>query len=77
MPVAPDDDAILQVRVLVAGISPRAWRRVLGPSEFTLRELHSVIQVVMGTQIGNKLRPVVERVRTNATKYAEIVWERS
>jgi hypothetical protein len=41
-------DAILQVKVWLTGISPMVWRRVLVPATFTLRELHGVIQVVMG-----------------------------
>lgn len=48
-PAATDgEDAILQVKVWLAGISPMVWRRVLVPATFTLCELHGVIQVVMG-----------------------------
>jgi hypothetical protein len=43
-----DAEAILQVKVWLVGISPMAWRRVLVPVTFTLRELHGVIQGVMG-----------------------------
>src|SRR3954462_15355356 len=39
---------IVQVKVWLLGISPMVWRRVLGPSTCTLRELHGVIQVAMG-----------------------------
>jgi hypothetical protein len=35
-------------QVWLTGISPMVWRRVLVPANFTLRELHGVIQVVMG-----------------------------
>ena len=45
---AEGDDAILQVKVWLVGISPMVWRRVLVPTHFTLRELHGVIQVAMG-----------------------------
>src|SRR5271165_184020 len=41
-------DAILQVKFWLIGISPMVWRRVLAPTNFTLRELHGVIQVAMG-----------------------------
>jgi hypothetical protein len=41
-------DAILQVKFWLTGISPMVWRRVLVPTNFTLRELHGVIQVAMG-----------------------------
>jgi hypothetical protein len=47
-PAMADGDAILQVKVWLAGISPMIWRRVLVPATFTLRELHGVIQVAMG-----------------------------
>jgi hypothetical protein len=45
---AAGDDAILQVKIWLTGISPMVWRRVLVPTTFTLCELHGVIQVVMG-----------------------------
>ena len=45
---AVDATAILQVKVWLTGISPMVWRRVLVPATLTLRELHGVIQVVMG-----------------------------
>ena len=47
-PPAVGADAILQIKVWLVGISPMVWRRVLVPTTFTLRELHGVIQVVMG-----------------------------
>ena len=49
-PLAPaaDATAILQVKFWLTGISPMVWRRVLVPAAFTLRELHGVIQIVMG-----------------------------
>jgi len=39
---AAGDDAILQVKVWLVGISPMVWRRVLVPATFTLCELHGV-----------------------------------
>ena len=48
VPAAEDANAILQVKVWLTGISPMVWRRVLVPANFTLRELHGVIQVAMG-----------------------------
>jgi len=47
LPLA-DATAILQVKFWLTGISPMVWRRVLVPASLTLRELHGVIQVVMG-----------------------------
>jgi Plasmid pRiA4b ORF-3-like protein len=45
---AADAATILQVKFWLTGISPMVWRRVLVPTNFTLRELHGVIQVAMG-----------------------------
>jgi Plasmid pRiA4b ORF-3-like protein len=39
---------VLQFKVWLLGISPMIWRRVQVPASMTLRELHGVIQVVMG-----------------------------
>jgi hypothetical protein len=39
---------ILQFKIWLLGISPMIWRRVQVPASMTLRELHGVIQVVMG-----------------------------
>jgi hypothetical protein len=46
--VAVNAEAVLQVKVWLVGISPMVWRRILVPPNFTLRELHGVIQVAMG-----------------------------
>src|SRR5271166_3619611 len=45
---AADATTVLQIKVWLVGISPMVWRRVLVPATCTLRELHGVIQVVMG-----------------------------
>jgi hypothetical protein len=45
---AAEAGATLQVKVWLTSISPMVWRRVLVPANFTLRELHGVIQVAMG-----------------------------
>jgi hypothetical protein len=45
---AVDAAAILLVKFWLTGISPMVWRRVLVPTNFTLREFHGVIQVAMG-----------------------------
>ena len=47
---ATDANAILLIKIWLVGISPTEWRRVLVPTTFTLRELHGVIQVVMGRE---------------------------
>jgi hypothetical protein len=37
-----------QLKVTLEGVKPAVWRRLVVPSEFTLYDLHCVIQVVMG-----------------------------
>jgi hypothetical protein len=34
--------------VVVAGISPLIWRRLLVPAEITIAELHVMVQTVFG-----------------------------
>ena len=43
-------DTNVQIKVWLLGISPLVWRRVWVPTSFTLRELHSGLQVAMGWQ---------------------------
>jgi Plasmid pRiA4b ORF-3-like protein len=44
---------ILQFRVSLDDIEPRIWRRIQMPESFTLKQLHRVIQIVMGWQDGH------------------------
>jgi hypothetical protein len=40
---------VYQLKITLRGVSkPPVWRRVLVPAEFTLRELHEIVQRVMG-----------------------------
>ena len=39
-----------QMKITLRGIKPPIWRRALIPSQFTLFELHGVIQIAMGWQ---------------------------
>jgi hypothetical protein len=50
-PKTPDPSPtpkILQFKIWLIGLSPMVWRRVQVPDGLTLRQLHGVIQVVMG-----------------------------
>jgi len=44
----PGSGLILQLKVRLLGLSPMVWRRVLVPEAMSLRELHGVLQAVMG-----------------------------
>ncbi|MGC8497224.1 MAG: plasmid pRiA4b ORF-3 family protein [Thermoplasmata archaeon] len=39
---------IFQIKISLKGIRPLIWRRVLVPTDFTLHQLHLVIQAAMG-----------------------------
>jgi hypothetical protein len=43
-------ERIVRLRIELADISPRIWRRVEVPLDLTLKRLHDVIQAVMGWQ---------------------------
>lgn len=47
MTAAPTD-SILQIKIRLLNISPMIWRRLLVPEDYTLHQLHGVIQVAMG-----------------------------
>lgn len=44
----PETASILQLKIRLLGISPMVWRRVLVSEDASLRELHGVLQAVMG-----------------------------
>ncbi len=44
----PEIGSDLQLKVRLLGLSPMVWRRVLAPEAMSLRELHGVLQAVMG-----------------------------
>jgi hypothetical protein len=39
---------VYQVRVVVAGISPLIWRRLLVSAEATIADLHAILQTAFG-----------------------------
>jgi hypothetical protein len=39
---------VYQLKITLRGVKPPIWRRVLVPSDITLGELHSIIQIAMG-----------------------------
>ncbi|MGH3686457.1 MAG: plasmid pRiA4b ORF-3 family protein [Pseudonocardiaceae bacterium] len=40
--------AVYQLRVVLAGVSPLIWRRLLVPAETTIAELHAVLRAAFG-----------------------------
>ena len=40
--------AVYQIKVALLGTRPPIWRRVLVPADFTLAQLHNVVQAAMG-----------------------------
>lgn len=47
-PAGPASLSLYQLRVVLHGISPLIWRRLLVPATATIAELHSVLQTVFG-----------------------------
>jgi len=47
-PTTPTVPAVYQLRVVLRGISPIIWRRLLIPADTTLAGLHDVLQVAFG-----------------------------
>lgn len=45
---ASSGDSVLPIKVHLLHISPMIWRRVLVPEDYTLHQLHGVIQTAMG-----------------------------
>ncbi|PVA08624.1 plasmid pRiA4b ORF-3 family protein [Pelagivirga sediminicola] len=43
-----DTASVLQLKIRLLGISPMVWRRVVVAEEMSLRDLHGVVQAVMG-----------------------------
>ncbi len=41
-------EAVYQIKITLLGAKPPIWRRLLVPAEFTLEQLHDVLQVAMG-----------------------------
>jgi hypothetical protein len=49
MPEAPPSGPIaLQLRVVLRGVSPLIWRRLLVRSDSTIADLHTTLQLVLG-----------------------------
>ncbi len=42
------DEAVLQIKIALEGITPKIWRRFRVKSNITLHQLHGIIQVVIG-----------------------------
>ncbi len=47
-PSVGDPAVVYRLRIMVAGISPLIWRRLLVPGDATIAELHTVVQTVFG-----------------------------
>lgn len=47
-PAGPASPSLYQLRVVLHGISPLIWRRLLVPATATIAELHVILQIVFG-----------------------------
>jgi hypothetical protein len=48
IPVGAMTRQVYQLKIILAGVTPRVWRRVLVPGGYTLDRVHRVIQYAMG-----------------------------
>ena len=76
------------VKVTLLGTSPPVWRRILGPRDITLQNLHRTLQTVMGSTNSHlhqfvlptqRLSDPRSRVGTkvanqNGTRLGELIW---
>jgi hypothetical protein len=46
--IAPSDDPIYQLKIVLTRISPMIWRRLRVRGSTTIAELHSIVQIAMG-----------------------------
>ena len=60
--------SVYQLRVVVRGISPLIWRRLLVPADTTIAGLHAVLQIVFGWS-GEHLHRFVLHGRANGIAY--------
>ena len=42
------EPTVYQLKVILLGISPMIWRRLLVRSDSTIADLHSILQIAMG-----------------------------
>jgi hypothetical protein len=47
-PASPLSSSVYQLRVVLRGVSPLIWRRLLVPAGATIAELHAVLQIAFG-----------------------------
>ena len=62
--------AVLQIKIWLTGKSPMVWRRVLVPASRTLRNLHGVIQVVMGYEVLHLFQFLLRATRFGSSELA-------
>jgi hypothetical protein len=55
-----------QLKLTLEGIEPAIWRRLIVPSQFTLYELHQVIQIAMGWENAHMHEFTIKRKRYSA-----------
>ncbi|HZM64701.1 MAG TPA: hypothetical protein VFC16_00170 [Nakamurella sp.] len=66
--------SVYQLRVVVRGVSPLIWRRLLIPADTTIADLHAVLQVTFGwtdTQPAPVRRPG-SRVRHRLRRWSQL-----
>ena len=61
---APSTSMVLQLRVVLRGISPLTWRRLLVRGDATIADLHATLQLALGWTDEHLNRFVIQGVST-------------
>ncbi len=62
--------AVFQLRVVLRGVSPLIWRRLLVPADTTIAELHTILQTIFGWDDEHLHRFVVHGVEYGVNHFA-------
>lgn len=73
--VASNDPTFYQCYIALSGIKPSIWRRIVIPSNITIAQLHSVLQVLMGWS-GESLHRFRIRGKEYGINYIHGIWFR-
>jgi hypothetical protein len=75
MPLRRVDNALIELKVELAGIKPSIWRRVVVPNDITLDVLHSVLQGAMPWQDCHLHEFEIEEDRFEARDERDDSWD--
>lgn len=66
-----DDPTAIQIHVVIEGIAPPVWRRLVVPLNFTLAQLHPILQAAFGWTDSHLHQFVIGGLRYGDAEFAE------